>query len=225
MPKSRFPAGLPCNYHRGLGGRWRMTIFSKWLTMKDLMNRWNTSIRTIYDAIKYGLTCYTPDESEDLQRCDYSSLPRLNKSIQSRPRSRTGGWIQNWEIVPTGLPQRVHVSTRKRIRTPNLYFRECDVIEFEETHFPSDELTSSERRRYGQLLSERERIEDAIKATVIAYRHLRTPKQPIIYSDFHKLIGEKFPDLPNTLIRKIWKAMPKKNRKASGRPTRMTQKK
>ena len=79
-------------------------------------------------------------------------------------------------------------------------------------------LTADERRHYGLLKAERENITEAITATIDAVLHCQKIKSQIVKAEFLNHLDKHFQTLPQSMKDEIWRHLPRKYKKGSGRP-------
>lgn len=79
-------------------------------------------------------------------------------------------------------------------------------------------LTDKEKRRLGQLLREKVKWDKSLEAAVHIGLFCAQLNHHITRAELEDEIYKIDPDLPNTTVDRIWRAIPEQHRKAAGRP-------
>jgi len=165
---------------------------------------------------------------EVLQRWD-KKINILKRFIMSQdlPAYYTfGGWFdplspqaQNLEINPKDYIYLKSEVEELEIRKPWL---SKGTIESDDDNQQS--LDGKERKKFGQLKREKEKWDASIKAAVTIGIFCQKQKKKMTRKEIWDKIYKADPNIHNTTIEKIWKAIPKQYRTTGGRPKKSEEK-
>jgi hypothetical protein len=171
------------------------------LNAKELMNRWGISEPDLLNILSGGEIKFR-DASEDLN--SYSYDDRMLKL----------------EYIPIMIFELTDV---KRFERNNPKYKPPE----EPTKKTDPEpLPAKEKRELGQLRNEKMKWDESIKATFHICSFCKDKEDGSVTRDMVRdQIHKYFPQLPETTIDKIWKAIPPNYRNKGGRPRKNRQSK
>lgn len=165
----------------------------QWMSGTGVMKRWGIDWVELVELLRQGLPAYDRQEGGFLEKVDADRLDDYDPHFMLFKPADVEAFEHENEWLLVSAAQQVEQSL-------------------------ASNLTDKEKRRLGQLLREKVKWDKSLEAAVHIGLFCAQLNHHITRAELEDEIYKIDPDLPNTTVDRIWRAIPEQHRKAAGRP-------
>ena len=201
-----------------------MKKWTKYVTAKKLMERWNIDADELAEAIIYNGLMMFVRTLDDVQEASDLSIPKYYGSVVDLLKNEYRG---KGKISLHGSGTSIHATALFLVAEVKKFEKKHRLGEYSDT--PSTESSASpqaslldlgpdEKRELGRLRMEKGKWDTSIKAAIAALSFCSQQRQQITKEQLQGYLIKQKLEIPETTFRMIWRELPEKYRQKSGRP-------